>query len=426
MPPTTVLRCGVLYDGRGHKPQVDAGLVLDGPRIASVEPWDANLTDLASRLPYHDLRGCTVIPGLIDGHAHLCAGAPDSVAAEPVDQVGTVAWGLAAASAALLAGVTTIVDVGSPAGLALRVAQLIKDGVASGPRVMAAGAAITTTAGHCAEWLGIPADNAAQLVVAVRREVANGADLIKIMVTGGSMDPISNRRRAQYSSHELQCAIDDAHRLGKIVVGHANATEGITRAVNAGIDIIAHCNWLGTEPRTVTVDWDTVNVMVERSVWIDLNIDGATRSLKETDGDIQGDWTGPEPNTRWDLLEPLRERGVRLYLTSDGFGPMVGLFTRSLNDWQTRWEIQPEVMISLVSSEPAEALGLSDIGALLPGKRADFVVLPGDLRDDPSALLAPDAVYRAGTEVVRKGRLAAAAIALNPGDVQTVPADEFR
>ena len=93
---------------------------------------------------------------------------------------------------------------------------------------------------------------------------------------------------------------------------------------------------------------------------------------------------------------------------------------------RTRWEIQPEVMISLVSSEPAEALGLSDVGALLPGKIADFVVLPGDLRDDPSALLAPDAVYRAGTEVVRKGRLAAPAIALNPGDVQTVPADEFR
>ncbi|MEJ7704422.1 MAG: hypothetical protein WKF47_12455 [Geodermatophilaceae bacterium] len=105
-----------------------------------------------------------------------------------------MAWGLSSCAAALVAGITTVVDCGSRSGLALTVRDLVASGVASGPRVLAAAEAVTTTAGR-GEDIGIIADDAAGMRTAVRRLVARSADLIKIMVTGGATDPHTNRRR---------------------------------------------------------------------------------------------------------------------------------------------------------------------------------------------------------------------------------------
>lgn len=174
---------------------------------------------------------------------------------------------------------------------------------------------------------------------AVRAGVAAGCDLVKIMVTGGAIDPPTNRRRSQYGEEELRAAIDDAHRLGKRVVGHANATEGITRAVHAGIDIVAHCNWLGGDPGTVWVEESTVARMAEQGVWVDLNVEGALRDLKSTDGTVVAwEHPGPHPSARWELLQPLRLRGIGVYLTSDAFGPGIGQFPSALCTAQRRWD----------------------------------------------------------------------------------------
>lgn len=198
------------------------------------------------------------------------------------------------------------------------------------------------------------------------------------------------------------------------MVGHANATEGISRAVNAGIDIVAHCNWLGPDPATVYVDMDTVEAMAENNAWIDLNIQGALRGLRETDGEVVSEpRPATEPSTRWELLQPLRRRGVGLYLTSDAFGPGVGEFTESLMEGRARWDLSAEELISLVSGEPARALGLQDErGTLAAGTAADMVVLHGDLRSDPAALVRPKSVYRGGIEAVSDGRVIPPAVAL--------------
>ncbi|MGI8867660.1 MAG: amidohydrolase family protein [Mycobacteriales bacterium] len=411
-------RCGVLIDGSGAAPIEDAALILNGGRIAEVGPWTAEHETLFGPGANWDLRGNTVVPGLVDAHAHLCLGSPVSAAwsAAEADPVGIVAWGLTAGLAALQSGITTVVDVGSRDGLALRVADLIDAGLALGPRVLAAGAAITTTGGH-GEDFGAIADDQVELVRAVRTAVAGGADVIKIMVTGGAIDPSSNRRRAQYSELELRAAIDDAHRLGRRVIGHANATEGITRAVAAGIDIVAHCNWLGAAPATVELDWPTVDAMADRHVWIDLNIEGALRDLHQTDGHIacwpEGE---PFPTTRWELLTPLRRRGVELYVTSDAFGPGIGGFTESLRQLRLRWDLSAEELISLVTGNPARALGLdNDRGLLVPSLRADILVLDGDLRADHNALLRPAAVYRDGTRVASDGWMSLPAVAAASG-----------
>lgn len=404
----TVWRCGLLIDGSGAAAVEDAALVIDDGRIVQVGAWNADYDRLSRSSASQDLRGHTVIPGIIDAHTHLCLGSPASPAwtAAAADPIGIVAWGLASGLAALQSGITTVVDVGSRDGLALRVAEVIDAGLAVGPKVLAAGAAITTTGGHGTEF-GMRADDQAELVRAVRAAVAGGADVIKIMVTGGAIDPSSNRRRAQYSEQELRAAIDDAHRLGRRVVGHANATEGITRAVAAGIDIVAHCNWLGSDPGTVEVDWPTVAAMADQRVWVDLNIEGALRDLKETDGRVVSWPAGePVPNTRWELLAPLRRRGVGLYVTSDAFGLSIGGLTESLGQLHRRFDLPVEVLVNLVTGKPARALGLDrERGQLVPAARADAVVLSGDLRENPDSLLTPVAVYRDGAQVVSDGRV---------------------
>ena len=411
--PKVGYRCGVLIDGTGSPARRDVLLIVDAGRVDAVMAADGPVTP---DIPLHDLSGCTVTPGIIDAHAHLChtfSGVQSGHnTADPID---VICWGMASCTAALRSGITTVVDAGSPDGLALRLAALVDAGLTPGPHVIAAGPAITTTAGHGAE-IGVAADTADEVVRAVRDCVARGAGIIKMMVTGGSIDRRpTNRRRAQYTEEQLAAGIEDAHRLGRRVVGHANATEGIGRAVRAGIDIVAHCNWLGSSPRSVEVDEEIVRLMKERDVSIDLNIGGALRDLDSTDGHVLNwPYDAPLPSTRWELLAPIRSQGVRLYLTSDAAGPAIGKFTDFLRNLRNRWDISAEELISLVTARPAEALGLAgQRGTLVEGSAADFVAFEGDLCVEPDALVKPSLVVREGVDAVVHGNLAPADAALS-------------
>lgn len=404
----SVLRCGVLIDGTGSAAREDIAVVLEDRRVATVAPWgEYERQSAATAVPILDYRDATVVPGLIDGHTHLCWGSLHSRAWVELgnDPAAIVAWGLSSSVAALAAGITTVMDCGSHAGLALTVRDLVLAGIATGPRVLAAAEAITTTAGH-GEDIGITADDLTGMRTAVRGLVARSADLVKIMVTGGATDPHTNRRQPQYSTEELRAGIDDAHRLGRRVVGHANATEGIVRAVEAGIDIVAHCNWLGAEAGTVVLDLPTIKRMAQNGVVVDLNIQGARRPLAETDGDV-ADWPGdsPQPSCRWELLEPLRQAGVAMYLTSDAFGPAIGSFPTQLGRAGSEWGLDAEDLVHRVTAVPAQAFGLSDRGTVEAARDADLAVYDGDLRTDLSTLSRPIAVHQRGRLVVAAGRV---------------------
>lgn len=406
----TELRVGLLIDGSGSAPREDVAVVLDGTSIASVTAWP----DRAPHRPDNvvDLRDATVTPGLIDAHAHLCWGSPTSTAWRSIGDTpdALVAWGLASGAAALAAGITTVIDCGSPHGLALRVRNLIGAGVATGPQVLASGAAITTTGGH-GEFIGTTADDETELRVAVRRLVAQGADLIKVMATGGATDPHTNRRAAQYSEAELRVLTRDAHRLGRMVVGHANATAGISAAASAGVDVIAHCNWLGTEPGTVVVDFAAVDQMAAGGCYVDLNLQGARRSLLESDGRVLN-WALPnQPGNRWELLAPLREKGIGIYLSSDAFGPAIGSFPADLASAAAEWGLPIEELVHRVTGLPAAAMRLTGRGLVQPGHVADLVVYRGDLRNDPGAMATPSRVYRDGAVAAADGLLAPPGVA---------------
>lgn len=341
-----------------------------------------------------DLGDSTVLPGFVDGHAHLLWQRPlPATDIEPV----AVLYGLAVAQEALTWGVTSVVDLGSPGRSAFHLRRALGD-VLLGPHLYASGPPLTTTAGHGAE-IGRIADDAQELVVGVRRLVAEGADLVKIMASGGLMDDDpSNRRRAQYKRGELALAIDDAHRLRRKVVVHANATEAIGRAVGAGADAVAHCNFLGATDDTVVYDASIEKDFTRRRVAVDLNMGGAAAPIGARDGRVVG-WPGKDtPATRWALLARLRDQGVPMYFTSDAIGGYASPFPALLYATMRALDLEIGDALRRVTSVPAAVLGL-DAGSVRGGAMADLVAFRGDLRAAPDLLLSAPCVMRGGVIV---------------------------
>src|SRR5207302_6902091 len=154
-----------------------------------------------------DFPGCTVLPGLIDTHVHLVFSALSSNAAVVEQVTGEtdeqlLRRALANARAALRAGVTTVRDCGGRGRVTQEVRDRIRRGEAEGPDVLSCGAPITTRTGHC-HWLGLVADTPLEVRAAAERMLAQGADFLKVMATGGNMTPSSDPMRAPYDTGTL-------------------------------------------------------------------------------------------------------------------------------------------------------------------------------------------------------------------------------
>jgi imidazolonepropionase-like amidohydrolase len=405
-----LIHAGWILDGAGA-PAVPRASVLvdDGLIVAAGSSVDLGLHPRAAEAEVVDAGDATLLPGLIDGHVHLGQGLGEDEVWRHAerDRDTLLGWTLASAQAALCAGVTTLRDCGAPVGVSLSVKRQLNLGLHTGPRLLACGPAITTTAGHGA-FLGVTADSEMELRLRVREAVRDGADFIKLMATGGRIDPepTSNRRRAQYTVDELRAAVDDAHRLQRSVVAHANATEGIRDAVLAGVDVIAHCNWLAAEEGRIDYDTGVAEEMVRRGVFVDLNVEGGWRSLDAADGSAEV-WATEHPENRWQLMEDMRRRGIPIFFTSDAFGPLVAEFPALLVRASQVFGIPIHEVIWRASGLAAQAIGLgSQVGTITVGKRADLLLVEGSVADDATALLRVRSVWRDGIRVVHGGALA--------------------
>ncbi|HEV8309438.1 MAG TPA: amidohydrolase family protein, partial [Methylomirabilota bacterium] len=199
----------------------DHAVLTDGARIRAVVP-QANLpSDIVETHRLHDLGDVSLIPGLVDVHAHMhcsaTADAYDLVTSETLPRL--IMRAAANVRHALLSGVTTLRDLGSKNEVAFPVREAIRAGVIPGPRLLVAGTPITTTAGHC-HMFGTEADTRDQVVTAVRRQRKLGADCIKLMATGGMFTPTANPRTVQYPVETLTAAVREAERLGLPVAAH--------------------------------------------------------------------------------------------------------------------------------------------------------------------------------------------------------------
>jgi imidazolonepropionase-like amidohydrolase len=226
------------------------------------------------------------------------------------------------------------------------------------------------------------------------------------MASGGSSDPPSNRRRAQYSVEELAPGIADAHRLRKRVVAHCNATEGIRNAVQAGVDVVAHCNWLGCEEGVVEYDDAVARQMGAQGTMVDLN-GGGLGQLLPGEGQVQGWHDTNLPKRRWDMIDRMRRvHGVRVYVTTDALGPKIAGFPAVLTRFAREAEVSGVEVVRMATQLPAIGIGVGDrVGTLEPGKLADLVVLAGDPTSDPAAFGQARLVLKGGRVVADEGRL---------------------
>jgi imidazolonepropionase-like amidohydrolase len=390
---TLAIRAARLFDGVGAACTKDPLVLVEDGRIVRVEqgtapPPGAELLDLP---------GATLLPGLLDPHVHLgFDGAPGPIERLVARSDTAVLESMRIAAADhLAAGVTTVRDLGDRDYLAVR----LRDGNRGVlPTVLAAGPPITTVDGHCAV-LGGAVTGAAAIRAAVRERADRGADVVKIMASGGGMTTTTKMYEPQFTCDELAAALDEAHRVGLPVTVHAHALEAIRNALAVGVDGIEHCSFLTADG--VDAAEDVVAELVARQVPVT-----AALGMRPVAGAPP-----PPPMVQRNLVAMkaaiggLFARGGLVMAGPDaGIAPQKphGVLPRALLDMVVELGLDPAAVLRANTSVAAAALGLGATkGRVAPGFDADLLAVDGDPLTDMSALLRPAAV------VVRGQRLGA-------------------
>ncbi|MCE9619661.1 MAG: amidohydrolase family protein [Planctomycetes bacterium] len=266
----TLIHAGKLIDTEQGAVREQVSIVIKDGRIAEVK---SGYVDPQGYAPYHDLKQCTVMPGLIDMHVHM-AGQSSPTAYTEEFFMNPSDFALRATQylrRTLDAGFTTVRDLGAADGLNLSLRDAVNKGWVVGPRMFAAGKAIGTTGGHADPTNGVniglrgnpgPDEGVINGVddarKAVRQRYKEGADVIKITATGGVLSLAKNGQNPQFMDDELKAIVDTAKDYGFAVAVHAHGKEGMLRAVKAGVDSIEHGTFM---------DDEVIEEMKKRGTW---------------------------------------------------------------------------------------------------------------------------------------------------------------
>ena len=257
---TVVLKAAQIIDGTGAPPIKDGAIMIVDDKISMIGPLAA--MSFPAGTPVIDLGDATLMPGFIDAHTHIIGrvlGDPDGQYANVRDyQSFGAILAVGNAERTLLAGFTTIRNVGASNFDDIALRKAINEGWVSGPRMMAAAHSIGITGGHCDDNAYRPglsdgdyktgiADGPEQVRAAVRYQVKYGADVIKTCATGGVLSEGDAVGATQYTYEELKAMVDEAHKLERKVAAHAHGTEGIKIATRAGVSSIEHGSFLDVE-----------------------------------------------------------------------------------------------------------------------------------------------------------------------------------
>jgi imidazolonepropionase-like amidohydrolase len=360
----------------GDRTVTDGALVIGEDVLDWVGPAGALPAEYAA-LPRTDYPGATIMPGLIDSHVHLAFdGGPNPAARMrgETDEQQLVLM-LHSARDLLGVGVTTARDLGARAYLDVVVRDAVATGLARGPRMVVAARPITVTGGHC--WfMGGEADSDDELRRMVRTHHKRGADLIKIMSTGGFMTTGSAPWYAQFTRAQLALVVEEAGRVDKPVAAHAHGIEGIHRAVEAGVTTLEHCSFV-TETNERRFDEPLAARIAERGIFVCPTINVNAPYVAELTGTVVGEH-----------LKAMHEMGVRLIAGTDA-----GIDNTPHHQYVGGLEyfvtlgFRPADVLAMATTEAAAALGVDAItGRLAPGFDADVIVVDGDPSTDIAAL----------------------------------------
>ncbi len=376
--PAVAILAGRLIDVRSGHVTTHVYVVVEKDRIARI------VNTAPAGVKIIDLSKYTVVPGLIDCHSHLLGDPKDQSSMSPLrmSEAQAVVWGVHSLPIWLDHGFTAMRDAGEPylgyGQLALR--DSIEKGLIRGPRVVSAGNFVSVTGGHGDVDLLSPdqrlprapnmADTVDEVSRAVRRDIKFGADWIKLMATGGVMDPISDYNVQELSQEQMAKAVEVAHRAGKRVMAHAEGAEGIKAAVRAGVDSIEH----GT-----VLDEEGAKLMEQHGTWL-------VPTLYAFQHDMEtGLSQGRDPASYAKGLAIVKEQGPAFKRALDhhlkiayGLDDDVDFVSKEFGAL-VRGGMTPIDALRAATINGAELLGRAkDIGSIETGKYADIVAVDGD------------------------------------------------
>lgn len=382
-----------LFDGRSVKQK--AGVLVADGRIAWVGAH-GRAPRMARDGDEIEGRGKTLTPGLIDCHVHLCfeGGADFAAEARALTDTTAVLRILRSASRNLGAGVTTVRDLGGWKSAVCEVAAAVAGGEVEGPRMLAAGRALTITGGH-AHNLGIAreVDGPDALRQAVREEIRGGATTIKLIATGGVLTPGITADFTAFTQEELEAAVDEAHTWGRTVAAHAIGPAGIVQAARAGVDSVEHGSMLTAEG---------ARLMKERGAFHVPTI-SAIRGMVDHPDEVPSyaveKATALAGLAREAFRRSLRA-GVRIACGTDAgtpFNPHGNAPVEIVR--MVEWGMTPLQAMRAATTAAADLLRMSDVGRVAEGAAADLVLYDANPIEDVEAVLKPSMVMKAGEMV---------------------------
>ena len=400
----TALHCERLFDARAGKVLGEHTVVVEDGRIRSVQPGRAKLADGTASIV---LAGRTCLPGWTDLHVHLGGQSSPQSYSEGfrLDDVDYAFRSVGYARKTLLAGFTSVRDLGGEVSPHLR--DAVNQGLVDGPRIFAAGKSIATTGGHAdptngynsmlSHLMGPPGptegviNSVEDARQAVRQRYKEGSDVIKITATGGVLSYAKSGDAPQFTVDEIKAVVDTAKDYGYRVAAHAHGTEGMKRAVVAGVTSIEHGTHMTDE---------VMRLMKQHGTWYVPTI-YAGRFVADK---------AKEPGYFPEIVRPKAARiGAQIQDTAGrawrggvkiAFGTDQGVGPHGDNAREFVYMVEAGIpaayALQAATVHAAEVLGVDDQGVIEAGKRADIIALPGDPVADINAVMKVDFVMKDG------------------------------
>jgi imidazolonepropionase-like amidohydrolase len=382
-----------LFDGTGAAVRVNAAILIEHGNIIRIGDASDAVPEGATTI---DLRGRTVLPGLIDAHAHVGSSGSDFELAHGAEPLwpGTMAHFLSSnLREALRMGITTLRDVGSYGDRVLEARQAMRYGAFRGPRLLTCGRIVSATSagGRFFDGMYREADGPDEVRKAVREQLRRGADFVKVMTTGARTVELEDPDPAQMTRAEIAALIEETHRLGYRVAAHAEGLAGTEMAIEEGVNTVEHGMYLHRRPDLLEQMATADQVLVPTL--------SCFYGVAGTGGPSQR--SGTDEDRPWSpLLVELAKYNLEQADQTLKAARSAGVPIACGHDWRPLWNTAIEIVrmihhglsaseaLVAATGAAAQALGLGDsVGTIKQGMLADLVVVDGDPLQDPGLLL---------------------------------------